>query len=185
MRSISLYKINHGDPKADEAIFHLNESLTPITYDEAAVELGRFLQHYPRRHIEQDAVFVQDIADELEFKEFGLVVVVMTLREIRNELRKYKDGTENPWPPQTGYILTRVQQKQNSYSEHLKRILTPPRAKIKESIGGLEVREPRIWADMDENLRLTHLRTLRNLDKRIQKAYRRALEIPDSVEVEA
>lgn len=180
-RSVSLWRINQDDPKIEEALFYLKEMFTPITYEEAAVELGRFLQHYPRRrHIEQDAVFIQDIADELELAGYGLPIVVVALREIRNE---YTEG--NPWLPQTGYILHSMNKKQKYYEDHYKRLTTPKRVVIEKKTEEVKKEPRKKWSELTDEEQQGHIRTLKKLTGKIAKAYRRAFDIPDSVEVSA
>lgn len=133
------------------------------------------MQHYPRREVSKDGVVIQDIADELEQREYGLCIVIMALREIRNE---YREG--NPWVPQTGYILKQIGECQKRYADHYKRLTTPPRATIENKTK--EAKEkPKKWPDMTESEKEQHLEFLSKLDLRIKKAYMRAFEIPDSV----
>lgn len=95
----------------------VRNALTPITYEEACTEVTRFLMHYPRRHIEQDAVVVQDLADEFESRNLGIAVVVRTLQNIRNEFHE-----NNPWIPQTGYIIKEMMAAQKTMIKHFERL---------------------------------------------------------------
>lgn len=125
---LSLWQIKADDLSKNEAVDVLKNLLTPATYEEAAKEIARWLMHYPRRHVEQDAVIIQDLASDLEKFEIGIGVVIESLAEVRREYRVFKSGEENPWPPQTAYVLKKASEKQRDFEYLLNKFEPKPLA---------------------------------------------------------
>lgn len=177
MRSRPLLAIKADDPQRIEAIEALDEVLTPITYEEAAIEIGRWLMHYPRRHVDQDAVIIQDLADEFELRKFGIGIVIVSLREIRNE---YREG--NPWVPQTGYVIETVKENQALYADILKRMSRPElpalQAPEPQTRGVSDPYEGKFWAQFEDWEREQFLTDLLKFDVPIRAMTLRAYHAP-------
>ena len=172
MRSVSLWKIKPTESAATDAIHHLHNALEPISYDHASQQIARFLMHYPRRHTEQDAVVIQDLADEFRIRNFGIVPVIQTLKAIRN-----KHTHDNPWVPQTGEILDRIQDEQNRLREQLDRLTQPERPQIEQK--SHDKGEKMIWDAMDEKQRSDAVAMLKTLNSDLGKIYAGFIEMPD------
>ena len=152
--------------------------LTPITYDEAVIEVGRFLQHYPQRAITKDAVVIQDLAVEFEVKKFGLGVVVAGLRYLRN--RHDKDNpARTTWVPQTGEIMQELVERQESLENQLTRLTTPNRKLIERKT--VEDTPPKMWEDLTEDERKETIEFTNRLQPGIRRSYLKSFNAPEDV----
>lgn len=175
----SLLTIKADDHTKTEGAILVREFLTPITYEESAQEVARWLMHYPRRHVEQDAVIIQDLAEEFESLKFGIGVVVSALREIRNE---YKEN--NPWVPQTGYVLSVIIRKQDVYknifrqltAENTPRIAAPTKISINS-----DPYEGKFWAQFDDYDREDFLKFLKLIDQNTRRIFLESYHAPQKL----
>jgi hypothetical protein len=170
MRSALLWKTKATEPASTEIIAALLDALTPINYELASMQIARFLQHYPRRHIETDAVVIQDLADEIVIRKYGTVPVIEALRELRNEYTE-----NNPWLPQTGKILKTISDHHCRLVEHRNRLTQKPQEETKQ----IEVtHRSRTWEDFTKEEREHHVKVCEELKPDLREIYMRAFKIP-------
>lgn len=118
----SLWLIKPTSPQSqrETAINILNELLTPVNYEESVYWLGRFVQHFPNKDPEQNAIVVADLSADCVNSRVSVCGLVEALTELRHESQD-----DNPFRPPSGEVLKRAIGKTNIWKRQLERLMAP------------------------------------------------------------